>query len=526
MEPGEDRVVAGRSALLEQVLKQPIAQESQRTGNSLHDFLNATTAAEALGVWFGRVISPAEDDKARMARALNYHVSLIDEQLNRQLNGIIHHPRFQRLEAAWRGLDYLCDSLLREFDPAGPPAKLKVLNVSWKELEADFEEAWDVEQSVIFHKVYEEEFGRAGGEPFGLLLGDYEIKPAGLGNHAHNDLNILSNMAKVAASAFSPFVCNASPELFELGAFRELETTRDYQAVFAGLERLEWKTLTESEDARFIGLAMPRMRIRGPYDHRTPLSLAKLQERKTAKTKRDSEFIFQEQAPAGQSDASLWCGAAFGFASVVMRSFCRSGWLADIRGVRRGYSGGGLLNDLPVSSFSTDQEETIGTPPTDVIITDELEKHLSELGFIPLCSCYDTAHAAFYSARSIQRPQKYEDELATLNSHISAMLHSMLCVSRFAHFLKSIGRDLTGSYAEAGDIEKEMHNWIMDYVTSDNNASLEAKAKFPLHDARVQVLPVSGKSGAYHAVFHLKPHYEIEGMSAGIRLVTELKGPN
>jgi len=358
------------------------------------------------------------------------------------------------------------------------------------------------------------------------LIGDYEIKPPGLIEHSHDDLNILNNMAKVAASAFSPFVCNASPELFELGSFGELETTRDYQSVFEGLERLQWKSLAESEDARFIGLAMPRMRIRNAYDHRVPLSLAKQQERKTARTKRSNEFIFREQIPTGSRDAGLWCGAAFGFASVVMRSFCRSGWLADIRGVRRDYVGGGLLNDLPRASFLTDQEGTIQTPPTDVIITDELEKHLSELGFIPLCSCYDTGQAAFYSARSIQRPQQYQDELATLNAHISSMLHTMLCVSRFAHFLKSIGRDLTGSYTEASDIEKEMHNWIMDYVTSDNNASLESKAKFPLHDAQVQVLPIAGKSGAYHAVFHLKPHYEIEGMSAGIRLVTDLKGPS
>ncbi len=497
--------------------------DSIRSPQRLAKFLASDDTIEAAQIWLGRPVSQARDSADSLARKLNRDVGVIDELLNQQINEVLHHPRFQKLEASWRGLEYLHQLMIREQEPSGTEVKIKILDASWQEVERDFDQSFNVEQSCMFRKVYEEEFGQAGGQPFGLLIGDYDIKPPGTKGHKTDDFGVLSNMADIAASAFCPFITNASPELFEVDHFGQLEEDLNHRAVFDSNSRRRWKSLCEKEDARFIGMAMPKMLMRVPYHDRPDLAQARQSQRSRLLTGEENDFCFREDVGCPDSSKHLWGGAAFGFAAVVIRSFCRTGWLSDIRGVQRGVDGGGLLVDLPVEHYKTDSPGVVPKFSTDVAITDELEKELSELGFIPLCSCYDTGYSAFYSARSIQIPDRYDDELATTNAHISSMIYSMLCVSRFAHYLKMAGRDMVGRSIDAAVIERELHNWIMNYVTPDAAASAEVKSRQPLFDAEVQVLPIRGKSGVFRAVFKLQPHYEIEGLSAGIRLVTEFK---
>ena len=505
-------------SVFDQVLAALDGNSGASKTHSLSRFLTEPSAATAIEMWLGRPIDPTRDTLDELATQLNQDVARIDQMLNRQVNTIIHHPKFQKLESSWRGLKYLHNVLVREHDPSGPEVKIKILDVSWKELEKDFESSFDVEQSAIFHKVYEQEFGIAGGEPFGLLVGDYEIKPSSVKDHPHDDFDILGSLGAVAASAFSPFLTNASPQLFEVEEFGELEEVSDLQSVFEGPSAVRWNSLCEREDSRFLGLAMPRMLMRLPYSDRPDLPMTREYQRIHSETDAPNEFMFVEDVRGPDSSKYLWGGAAFAMAAVVLRSFCRTGWLTDIRGVQRNYDGGGLIDDLPVEYLNTD---SVGVAPrisTDVVITDNLERELSDLGFIPLCSCYDTGYSAFYSAKSIQTPKNYENELANVNAHISSMMYTMLCVSRFAHYLKKIGRDMVGRFTEAKDIERELHNWIIGFVTESTEAT--DKSEFPLADAKVSVRPIPGKSGHFQSVFHLQPHYEIEGLSAGVRLVT------
>ncbi len=509
-----------RFSILDSVFS--VDKDPSRGQNQLRGFLVERSDLRALEAWLGRSISLDRDTKEGLANRLNQDVAEIDRLLNSQVNAVIHHPRFQKLEASWRGLKYLHNVLVREYDPAGSEVKIKILDVSWQELERDFESAWDVQQSSLFYKIYEQEFGQAGGEPFGLLIGDYEIKPPDVAGHSHDDFSILSSIAEVAASAFSPFVANASPELFQLSDFGELEEVQDLADVFHGPGAARWQSLCRKEDSRFIGLAMPKVLMRLPYEDRPDSAIAREQQRSGDASHRLNEFCFREDVRGPDTGNNLWGGAAFVLAGVVLRAFCRTGWLTDIRGVQRNDDGGGLVDDLPTEFNRTDSPGVSPKISTDVIITDQTEKELTDLGFIPLCSCYDTGYSAFYSTRSIQIAQEYNDELANLNARVSSMIYTMLCASRFAHYLKKIGRDMVGRHGEADDIEREMQNWITNFVTADMSASTSTKARYPLANANVSVRSVPGKSGVYRSIFHLQPHYEIEGLSAAIRLVTEL----
>lgn len=510
--------VSATDPLLDQLV---VAAAEVRDRGQLDRFLASQSTAEALELWLGRSLVPHRDTLDQLALRLNRDVATIDELLNRQLNEILHHPRFQKLEASWRGLKYLHDVLLREYNPAGGGVKIKILDVGWDELEKDFESAWDIEQSSLFYKVYEQELGQAGGEPFGLLIGDYEIRPPGA-RRGTDDLAILGHISQVAASAFCPFVTNASPEMFQLSEFGELEEVQDLGDAFVGEAARRWKTLCRKEDARFIGLTMPRVLMRLPYGDRPDMPLARQHQRQGTSASELNQFLFREDVRGPDTRKYLWGGAAFAFAGVALRSYCRTGWLTDIRGVQRNDDGGGLITDLPVEYNATDAFGVSPKVSTDVVITDEVEKDLTDLGFIPLCSCYDTGYSAFYSAKSIQIPKQYDDNLANMNARVSSMIYTMLCASRFAHYLKVIGRDMVGRVADADDIERELQNWIAAFVTADAAASNAVKARYPLASANVQVQPVPGKQGAFRSIFHLQPHYEIEGLSAAIRLVSEL----
>ncbi len=488
------------------------AGDAQRAGSTLERFLAAETTAEALQLWLGSWIP---EDKRQLALRLNRDVLLIDELINAQLNAILHHPKFQQLESSWRGLKYLVERVDEE---EAANVKIRVLNVSRRELERDFERAIEFDQSQLFRKVYEDEFGRPGGEPFGLLIGDFEFHPRVTPEHPHDDMSLLRNLAQVAAAAFCPFVAASAPAMFGLDDFSDLEVTIDHERTFSALEYLNWQNLRRMEEARFVGLTMPRVLMRVPYD----VDCSPEYRRDNPNAER---FHFREDVSGPDRSKYLWGNASYAFAGVVIRAFVTSGWFADIRGVQRGVDGGGLVTDLPVHSFSTDKNGVAIKSSTDVVITDTLEKQLSELGFMALCDCQDTEYSAFYSAHSIQKPERYDRPEATRNAEISSRLQYMLCVSRFAHYIKVLGRERLGVFQDAQEFQHALHNWLFRYVTSDSEASMETKARHPLREARVQVTDTPGQPGAFQCVMHLSPHFELERMVASVRLATEIAPP-
>jgi type VI secretion system ImpC/EvpB family protein len=480
-----------------------LVEASQQRGRreSLDAFLAEPTVGRALRVWFGAALP---EEKEQLVVRLNRDVAHIDQLLNAQLNAILHQPAFQRLEASWRGLEYLVHRVDAESDPG---LKVRVLNVSWRELERDFERSTDFDQSQLFRKVYDGEFGHPGGEPFGVLVGDYEVHPRVSPGHPHDDVGVIKAISQVAAAAFCPFIAAASPSMFGLDDFRGLENSLDHARTFQQTDYLKWRALRDTEDARFVGLTLPRVLMRLPYED---------------DGSRVDHFQFREDVEGPDRSKYLWGNAAFAMAGTMVRAYAQAGWLADIRGVQRNIEGGGLVTDLPVHCFSTDAPGVAPKASTDVVITDILEKELSDLGFIPLCDCKDTNYSAFYSNQSIQKSKKYDRQNATTNAKISSMLQYMLCVSRFAHYIKVLGRDKVGSFTETEELERFLQNWIVRYVTADSEASPQVKAGHPLREANVQVRTIPGKAGAYQCVMHLAPHYELDELSATVRVATEL----
>ncbi len=475
--------------------------DHRESGRRLSAFLTAPTVRASLAAWFG---TPSLPERTALIRELNRAVARVDAVVARQVNQILHTSRFQRLEAAWRGLQYLTDQADRV-----PEAnvKIKVLHVTWRELERDFERAVEFDQSQLFRKVYDQEFGSPGGEPYGVLIGDYEVHPRPNVRHPHDDVALLRQISSVAAAAFCPFLCNAHPSMFGLDHFRGMEHTLDHTATLDQLDYLKWRSLRDHEDSRFVGLALPRILMREPYQD---------------DGSRLDRFPFVEDVNGPDTGKYLWGGAAFAMGSILIRAFAQAGWLATIRGVVQDVETGGLVTDLPVHSFATDSADVVPKMSTDLIISSQLEKELSDLGFLPLCACKESPYSAFYSSQSIQKPRTYDRPAATKNARISAMLQYMFCVARFAHYVKVLGREKIGSFAEPKDFERFLQNWIVQYVTSDSEAPPDVKARFPLRDAQIQIRPQPGKPGAYRCVMHLAPHYELDDVVASVRLVAEL----
>jgi type VI secretion system protein ImpD len=427
-------------------------------------------------------------------------IAEIDARLTAQVNVILHHPRFRKLEAAWRGLHYLHDSILRYHDDE-QTVRLMVLQISWQELSLDLQSAIEFDQSSIFRKVYSFAYGVAGGNPFGLLIGDYEI------GRSNEDLTVLRGISQVAAAAFAPFVAAAHPSIFGRTSFTQLDRGLNLTATFEQVEWLRWREFRDEPDTRFIGLTLPHILLRPTY-------------------RRDQSrtwgFVFHEDVGGIDGELRLWGSAAWAFAAVVARAFATSGWLADIRGLRRGEDGGGLVT-APVAEFSsTDAPRLVPRIWTDVIIVDELERELSDLGFISLCHCYDTPFSAFYGNRSAQRPAKFDSALVSSNAKVSSMLQYVLCASRFAHYLKVIAKDKVGSIVDAETLEKELSDWVKGYVVDDASASPEVKAKYPLRDASVRVSRSAGRPGVLSCAMELCPHSQMDELVGSLRLMTEM----
>jgi type VI secretion system protein ImpC len=428
-----------------------------------------------------------------LAATIDARVAELDQLISAQLSAIMHAPEFQKLESSWTGLHYLVKNTA-----TGTNLKIKLMNATKRELVKDFQSALEFDQSTMFKKVYEEEFGTFGGAPFGTLLGDFEF------SRQPEDMYFIEQMSHVAAAAHAPFISSASPELFGLESYSDLGKPRDLAKVFDTVEYAKWKSLRESEDSRYVGLTLPRFLGRLPFN---PLDGATV-----------DGFNFVEDVDGTDHQKYLWCNAAYAFGTKLTAAFEDYGWCAAIRGVE----GGGLVEDLPTHTFKTDEGEVALKCPTEIAITDRREKELSDLGFISLVHCKNTDYAAFFGAQSAQKAKKYNTDAANANAVLSAQLQYIFAVSRIAHYMKAMMRDKIGSFAAASNVEDFLNRWLTQYVLLDDNASQEQKAQFPLREASVQVAEVPGRPGVYRAVSFLRPHFQLDELSVSLRLVAEL----
>jgi type VI secretion system protein ImpC len=423
---------------------------------------------------------------------INQRVADIDKLLSEQLDEILHHPKFQQIESTWRGIRYLIEQ-----SETGVHLKIKVFNATKREILRDLQRVPEFDQSNMFKRIYEEEFGVFGGEPFGALLGDYYF------GKGPEDIEFLERMSQVAAAAHAPFISGTSPDLLNLESFTQLSAPRDLAKVFDTTEYARWKGFRMSEDSRYVALTLPHVLMRVPYGR---------------ETKQVDAFNYEEAVTGTDHSKYLWGNAVYALGARITQAFGRYGWCAAIRGVE----GGGLVEGLPTHVFKTEQGDVQAKCPTETIITDRREKELADLGFASLVHCKGTDYAAFFSVQTCQKPRLYDTAEANANARLSAQLPYMMAVSRFAHYLKSMMRDKIGSFASRKSVEIFLNNWIMNYVTQDDTASHATKAQYPLREARVEVVDVPGKPGVFKAVAFLRPHFQLDELSVSLRLVAEL----
>ncbi|HEY1756939.1 MAG TPA: type VI secretion system contractile sheath large subunit [Bryobacteraceae bacterium] len=480
------QTVAAESSLLDQIVESTsagVAPEQKERGKDLiKEFVAQVLQGE---------MTVSRDTEAM----INARIAQLDHLLSIQLAEVMHHPEFQKLEGSWRGLQYLIRN-----SECTPMLKVRVLNVSKKDLGRDLQRAPEFDQSAIFKKVYEEEYGVFGGEPFAALLGDYEF------SKSFEDLELLDNMSHVAASAHAPFLTAANANLLNLDSFTNLGQPRDLAKIFDTTEYAKWKGFRQSEDSRYVGMCVPHILMRVPYGKETRTVEA---------------FNYEEGVDGSDHSKYLWGNAAYALATRLTNAFSLYGWCAAIRGVE----GGGLVEGLPTHAFRTDDGDVALKCPTEIAITDRREKELADLGFIPLVHCKGTDYAAFFSVQSSQKPRIYDQESANANARLSTQLPYIFAVSRFAHYLKSMMRDKIGSFMSRSQCESFLNNWIQHYVTPNDNAGMVLKAKCPLREARVEVVDVPGKPGAYRAVAFMRPHFQLDELSVSLRLVAELPPP-
>ena len=446
-----------------------------------------TLAEQAL-----RETTVVSDDVISTIKAI---IAEIDKMLSDQVNQILHHERFQQVESAWRGLHHLVNNT--ETDEM---LKIRVMNISKKDLAKTLKKykgtAWD--QSPLFKKLYEQEYGQLGGEPYGCLVGDYYF------DHTPGDVELLGQMSQIAAASHAPFIAAAAPTVMGMDSWQELANPRDLAKIFSSPEYAGWRSLRESDDAKYIGLAMPRFLARVPYG---------------AKTSPVEEFDFEEETAGGDHSKYTWANAAYAMAVNVNRAFKQYGWCTAIRGVESG----GAVEGLPVHTFPTDDGGVDMKCPTEIAISDRREAELANSGFMPLIHRKNTDVAAFIGAQSLQKPAEYTDPDATSNARLSARLPYLFASCRFAHYLKCMVRDKVGSFKERADMERYLSDWIKDYVLGNpGSAGDELKARKPLAGAEVQVKEIEGNPGYYSATFHLRPHYQLEGVNVTLSLVSRL----
>ncbi|MEI6267459.1 MAG: type VI secretion system contractile sheath large subunit [Methylococcaceae bacterium] len=468
------------------LLQKEFKPKSERAKEAVEDAVK-TLAEQALAKT--NLIS---DDAVKSIEAI---IAEIDKRLTDQVNQIMHHPDFQKLEGSWRGMHYLVNNT--ETDEM---LKIKVLNINKNEAHKTLKKfkgtAWD--QSPLFKKIYEYGYGLFGAEIFGCLIGDYEF------DHSPPDVEFLNGIAEVSAAAHVPFIAAASPTLLNMGSWQELSNPRDLTKIFQTPEYASWRSLRESEDSRYIGLAMPRFLSRLPYG---------------AKTAPVEEFAFEEDVEHAEHNKYTWTNSAYAMGVNINRAFKLYGWCSRIRGIESG----GAVEGLPTHTFPTDDGGVDMKCPTEIAISDRREAELAKNGFMPLLHKKNSDFAAFIGAQSLQKPFEYDDPDATANANLSARLPYLFAACRFAHYLKCIVRDKIGSFKERDDMEKWLNKWINNYVEANPATASEAdKARKPLAAAQVVVEEVEGNPGYYNSKFFLRPHYQLEGLTVSLRLVSKL----
>lgn len=481
-----DRVEAS-SSLLEQAISATKQTESSRAQELIRTLTEE--AMKGTITW-----------NKNLTVTFNEAITHLDKLISTQLSEIMHHPEFQKLEGSWRGVQHLVTN-----SDTSATLKIRMFNINKAELHKDLSKAVEFDQSQIFKKIYEAEFGTPGGEPYGALIGDYEFT-----NHP-NDIETISLMSNVSAAGFCPFLSAASPSLFGFDEWSELSKPRDLDKVFESLEYTKWRSFRESEDSRFVTLTMPRVLARLPYG---------------ANTRPIEEFGYEEFSidPAtGLSGTTsnedyCWMNAAYALGTRLTQAFAKYGFCTAIRGAE----GGGKVEGLPSHIFISDDGDPDLKCPTEIGITDRREAELGRLGFLPLCHYKNTDYAVFFGAQSCQKPAKYDNPDATANAAISARLPYMMATSRFAHYLKVMARDKIGSFMEAEDVQSWLNRWILSYVNASEGGGQEIRAKYPLADAKVVVREIPGSPGAYNAVAWLRPWLQMEELTTSLRLVAKI----
>lgn len=476
--------------LLEKIIKE---------GQIVHDDSQKIYAQDMIAEFANQVLEKALSVKQGQdpdTRALiNERISQIDKLIGDQLNEILHDEGFQKLESSWRGLHSLVSNT-----ETSTRLKLRLLNVSQSELSKDLTRAVDFDQTVLFKKIYEEEYGTFGGYPFSVLVGDYYF------SRHPQDIALLRKISEVAAAAHAPFIAAASPLLFDMKQFNDLAVPKDLAKIFESLELGPWRDFRATEDSRYVSLVLPRFLLRLPYGQDTlPVE----------------GMDFNEDVAGADGKKYLWGNAAWALAQRITDAYAKYGWGAAIRGAESG----GALTNLPQHTFKTASGDLSLKCPTEVAITDRREKELNDLGFISLCHKKNTGTAVFFGGQTTNKPRTYNTNEANANARVSAMLPYVLASSRFAHYLKVMMRDKVGSFMTRDNVQTYLNNWIADYVLVNDNAPQEIKAQYPLREARVDVSEVPGKPGAYRATVFLRPHFQLEELTASIRLVATLPPP-
>ncbi len=472
------------------LLDQVLGATKQTERDRAEELIKALTEEALKGtVTFNRNLSQTFD------RA----IAAIDQKVSQQLNQVMHHPRFVQLEGSWRGLHYLVQN-----SETGTALKLRLFQCSKRDMSRDLQRAVEFDQSQLFKKLYENEFGTPGGEPYGALIGDYEWS-----NHP-DDVETLRLMSNVAAASFAPFISAAGAQMFGFNDWRELSKPRDLAKIFETQEYTKWRSFRDTEDSRFVNLVMPRVISRLPYG---------------AATVPVEEFNYEEApynadgtAKAMDHGDYCWMNAAYVMGARLTDAFAQHGFCVAIRGAE----GGGKVSNLPNHVFTSDDGDLDAKCPTEIGITDRREAELSGLGFLPLCHYKNTDYAVFFGAQSCQKPKKYDRPEATANAAISARLPYLMATSRFAHFLKVMARDKIGSFMEATDCEAWLNRWINNYVNTNDSIGPDLKAKYPLREARVEVKEVPGQPGVYNAVAYMRPWLQMEELTTSMRMVARI----
>jgi type VI secretion system protein ImpC len=472
--------------------KDPLVQQIvQATRYQTDD--EAVRTQDYLGEFVTKVLEDEHVDRDDVELNVKNWVAKIDQLLSDQLNEILHDQKFKDLEATWRGLKYLVKN-----SETSETLKIRVLNVKQDELGAELRKAASTDQSALFKKVYEEEYGQLGGQPYGVLISDYKF------GRTAKDQELLGNVAKVAAAAHAPFVASADPKFFNMNSFLELGQPSDLSKIFDSVDYATWNDFRENkEDSRYVALTMPRVLSRLPYGK----DFAEV-----------DEFNYEEGVDGKDHEKYAWMSAAWAYGARLTDAFAQYRWLARTRGVDTG----GKVGDLPLHTFTTDDGDKVMKCPTEVAISDRREFELSSLGFLPLVHKKGTPFAVFMGAQSCQKPTAYFDPAANANAELSAKFNLILCTSRFAHYLKVMARDWIGSFKEVNDCSLYLNRWIMNYCVNPNGAGDRIRAERPLSGASVTVREIEGKPGWFEAVAQLRPHFQLETIAASLRLVAEV----